>query len=143
MAHGTSPASPPVKKGMNLVALEFTEIQIPHRLKSLKLDGSTIAGTIRPAQDMANAIAEEIAKGGSNPQPPHPYVIPNYHERPLFPRITAHITAYHTWKNKTSRSKNKQYRYKCGDAATYASSWPLRCARPGPPSGGLPRSSIM
>ena len=56
---------------------------------------------------MVNAISEEIAKGESNPQPPHPYVIPNYHERPWLPRINAHINTYHTWKNKTTGSKKQ------------------------------------
>ena len=107
MVREISPAFPPVKKGRGIAALEFTEIQISHRLKSLKLECPTISGTLRPAQDMASAISEEIAKGESNPQPPHPYMIPNYHERPWLPRITAHITAYHTWKNKTTGSKKQ------------------------------------
>ena len=54
---------------------------------------------------MVNAISEEIARGEANPQPFHPYVIPNYHEHPWLPRITAHINACNAWKVKARGTK--------------------------------------
>ena len=89
---------PPVKKCRSIAALEFNEIQIPRRLKSIRFDLSGISGTLRPAQEAVSAISEEIARGESNPQPSHPYVIPNYHEHPRLPKNTAHVTAFHAWK---------------------------------------------
>ena len=70
MAREVSPDPPPLKKSRNVDALEFTGIQIPHRLKSLKFDCSAISGTLRPTRDMVSAISGEIAKGESNPHPP-------------------------------------------------------------------------
>ena len=56
---------------------------------------------------MVNAISEEIARGEANPQPFHPYVVPNYHEHPWLPRITAHVNAYNTWKTKAKGTKKQ------------------------------------
>ena len=105
MIHELFATFPPLKKGRNITAMDFNEIQITQRLKSLKLDLSSISGTLRPVQEMVNAISEEIARGEANPQSFHPYVIPNYHEHPWLPRNNAHITAYHTWKNKITGPK--------------------------------------
>ena len=96
---------PPVKKGGNIASVEFNEIHLPIRLKNFHVDLSRATGTLRPVQEMVNAISEEIARGESNPQPFHPYIIPNYHERPWSPRITAHITAFNSWKTKAKGAK--------------------------------------
>ena len=105
MAHELFATSPALKKGRDLASVDFDEIQIPRRLKSLQLDCSAIAGTPRPAQEMVSAIAEDIARVAANPQPLHPYIIPNYPELPWLPRIAAHITAYNTWEIKRTGPK--------------------------------------
>ena len=121
MIQGIFAASPPVKRGRNIDSVEFTETLAPQRLESLRPDFSTIAGALRLVQEMVNAISEEIARGEANPQPFHPYIIPNYHERPRLPRITAHVTAYNGRKAKTKERKNMPYLPNSGYAAKYAS----------------------
>ena len=101
LVHEIFATFPPVKKGRNIATVEFNEIHLPRRLKNFTVDLSTIAGTLRPTQEMVNAVSEEIARGESNPQPFHPYVIPNYHEHPWLPRNAPHVNAFHAWKNKS------------------------------------------
>ena len=96
---------PPLKKGRNIATVEFNEIHLPHRLKNFTVDLSSIAGTLRPVQEMVNAVSEEIARGEANPQPFHPYITPNYHEHPWLPRTASHISAFHLWKNKANGTR--------------------------------------
>ena len=100
-------SSPPVKKGRNIASVEFNEIHLPNRLGNFKIDLAAIDGTLRPVQEMASAISEEIARGQANTHPFHPYIIPNYHERPWFPRVTARVNAFNNWRNKTKGAKKQ------------------------------------
>ena len=82
MIQGIFAAPPPVKRGRDIDSVEFADALTPQRLESLRPDFPTIAGALRLAQEMVNASSEEVARGGANPQPFHPYVVPIFHEHP-------------------------------------------------------------
>ena len=98
---------PPVKRGRDIAAIEFNEVHLPRRLSSFAANLSTISGTLRPVQEMISAVSEEIARGEADPQPFHPYIVPNYMERPWLPRPTAHVNALMAWKAE-NRGTRKQ-----------------------------------
>ena len=99
--------SPPLRKGRNIAHVEFTEVHLANRLQSFTANLSSLAGSLRPSQDMVNAVSELIARGESNPQPYHPYIAPNLSDRPWLPRLSAHVNALAAWKAK-NRGSRKQ-----------------------------------
>ena len=111
---------PPVKKGRNLASMDFNEIQIPHRLKSLHLDCSTISGTLRPVQEMVNAISEEMARGVLIPNLSTPMLFltttntRGYRGQPLILPLTT------PGKTNLKDPGKTPYRYKCGYTTTSA-----------------------
>ena len=58
---------PPIKRGRNIAAIEFNEVHLPRRLANFTANLSSLAGTLRPVQEMVNAVSEEIARGGGQP----------------------------------------------------------------------------
>ena len=60
---------PPIKRGWNIASLEYTEAHLPKRLQNCTADLSTLAGSLRPTQEMVNLISEDTARGESNPHP--------------------------------------------------------------------------
>ena len=97
----------PIKRGRNISAIEFNESHLPKRLKDSKADLSSLSGTLKPVQEMVNWVSEQLARGEANPQPYHPYLVPNYHDHPWLPRANAHINALSAWKSKNRGSKKQ------------------------------------
>ena len=69
--------SPPIRKGRNIAQIEVAEVHLPKRLQNFAANLSSMAGSLRPSQDMANVAIELISRGEANPQPYHPYIAPN------------------------------------------------------------------
>ena len=98
---------PPLRRGRNIAPIEFTEVHLPRRLQNFTADLSSLAGTLRPQQDMVNFVSEQLARGEANPQPFQPYIVPDYNAHPWLPRLAAHVNALTAWKSK-NRGTRKQ-----------------------------------
>ena len=88
-------------------SIEFNEIHLPKKLQCFTANLSSLAGTLRPTQEMVNFVSEQQARGEANPQPFAPYVIPSLTEHPWLPRSAPHINALSSWKAK-NRGSRKQ-----------------------------------
>ena len=98
---------PPVKRGRNIASIEYNEVHLPKRLKGFTANLSSLAGTLRPTQEMVNVVSEAIARGEANPQPFFPYVTADYQQHPWLPRINAHTNALTAWKSKAQGVRKK------------------------------------
>ena len=75
----------PPRRGRNVNDVDFAEPNIPRNLRNFNPDLSSIPLTPQPAQEMVNAVAEELACAAAIPPAYKPYVAADYTAHPWHP----------------------------------------------------------